>query len=443
MIYFLTHAVERTPVHAGLWRNVKAYARKLDAQIRVHLGLYKNRNNPYEADPAKEAWWDPAFTGYDVAGMLRLNSNAAFAADVRIVPTAQNPLSGLQLHGGHASVIFPHTRQHLRTYPAGNSKYAKVHATTGAVTLPNYSDTKLGIKAHDHHIHGFMIVEVVDDKIFHVRNVNARSSDGAFVDSARGFLVSDGKVSEAPPAQCLRIGDSHAHEQDEQAIRAVIDIRETNEPARVIVDDIYSHSVAGHRVERDGWRFKARAHRAGKTVSDELTEAFELMHRLGATDVMHSNHHDHLDEWLANVDARHDPANVLMWAALLGSVAMTDRPAIECAAEWHTWAARPRFWRRGERCVIDGVRHDHGHEGFGGARGTASQWHKAGCKVTTAHAHSEIIRDGHYQVGHTSDASKHHYADETKSNWSQSVIVQDCLGKRQLIRLIDGEYLLS
>jgi hypothetical protein len=209
----------------------------------------------------------------------------------------------------------------------------------------------------------------------------------------------------------------------------------------VIVDDIYSHSVAGHRVERDGWRFKARQHKSGKTVGDEIAEAFDLMERLGATDVMHSNHHDHLDEWLANVDARHDPANVVAWACLLASVARSDKPALECAADWREWRARPRFWRRGERCVIDGVRHDHGHEGFGGSRGTASQWHKAGCKVTTAHAHSEIIRDGHYQTGHTSDASKHTYADVTKSNWSQSVVVQDCLGKRQLIRFIEGEYL--
>jgi len=437
VIYFLTAAVERTPVHEGLWVNMLAYAELLEAKVLVKPVTYRNPSAEFE--PGE---WDAAFEGYFSSEQVRLNSNCIWAGNVGVVPTASNPLSGLQLHGKHASVIFPHTRQHLRSYPGGNSDYAKMHWTTGAVTVPSYSDTKLGAKAVDHHIHGFIIVEVEDDKLFHVRNVNACSKTGAFVDSGRGWFA-DGGITMAPPVQALRIGDSHAHEQYEPVIAAVAELRDMAEPERIIMDDVYSHSVAGHRLERDSWRHAIRKRRSNKTVQDELTEAFELMRRLACTDGMHSNHHDQLDEWLDNVDGRTDPDNLATWGALLtkSAGAYGNVPAIELASLGHAWNGRPpKFWRRGQRCIIGDVRHDHGHEGFGGSRGSEGQWFKAGCKVTTAHTHKSFIRDGHVQVGHTSDPAEHHYADPTKSAWAWSVCVQDHLGKRQLIHFIsDGE----
>jgi hypothetical protein len=444
VIHFLTQAVERTPVHDGFWRNVLTYREHLDARLRVHLSHYKNLNNPYDSDSNEDAWWADEVLPYAFGKRIPIGDDTVFAADVRVVPTASNPLSGLQLLGRESNVVVPHTRQHLKSYPSAQSDQPKIHYSTGACTLPWYSDTKLGVKAREHHIFGFVIVETRPNGCSFLRNVNARSSDGSFVDSARGLWVHDGVVEYAPPAQAIRIGDSHAHEQCEITIRAVEDIIARCEPERVVMDDVYSHSVAGHRLERDNWVHAMQRERSVDTVKSELIQSWALMERLGCTDVMDSNHHHHLDEWCDNTDARQDHRNLEVWATLLtDKVRDPDMPAYEAAARrWGPWAPGegPRFWRRGERCVIGKVRHDHGHEGFSGTRGSAGQWHKAGCLMTTAHTHVETIRDGHYCVGHTSDATKHEYTDITKSNWSHSVCVQDHLGKRQIIRIVDGVY---
>lgn len=434
--HFFTWAQNDTPVHARFWRNLTTYAEHCGAELHVMLGRYRHFNNPY-ADPdehKKESWADE-LREYGHIAELELPSEVVCRFDVRITPTASDPLSGMQLFGKGKSTIFGHPRFHARCFPTGTRTYPKLQYTTGACTIENYSATKVGAKAHEHHIFGFVIVEF-DGKYFHMRHVNARSSDGAFIDSARGKEVRNGKVRRCPPAQALRVGDSHAHEQYEPAIVATEQMRDLCRPERVIVDDIYSHSAAGHRLERDNYEFQLKKMN-GPTVSDELVQAWELIDRLKATDVMFSNHHKHLDEWLQNVDGRTDPANLEVWADCLARKCQAQHPAFE---EWcrrySTGLPDTRFWRRGEACIIGGVRHDHGHEGVGGARGTPNQWRRLGCKVTTAHTHVPSARDGHYCAGHTSDPAKHSYCDATKSGWMWANVMQDAYGKRQIINIV-------
>ena len=446
-IQFYTWAQCETPVHAGFWRNMKEYARHLDADIHVMLGTYKHNNNPYAIEDVENKWWASEVIPYDLTQAHEVTPDLTCRFDVRISPTATNPLSGLHLLSHHRSVIIGHPRYHSHCLPAGNAVYPKVQTTTGACTMANYSDTKVGLKAHENHIYGFVIVEL-DNDYYHIRHVNARSRDGAFIDSARGLEVKSGKVGQAPPAQSLRLGDAHAMEQCETAIQASLSMRDICRPERIIVDDIYSHSAAGHRLERDNYAQRIAKHNRQVTVYDELMQSIQLMRRLGATDVMYSNHHVMLDEWLANTDARHDPANLSVWSKLLAYKAThPDTPAYEAWCTEVMYALGwdiPTFWRRGQACVIGNVLNDHGHEGVNGTRGTANGWRKYGSKITTAHTHSPRAADGHYCAGHTSDPSQHHYADVTKSGWLQANIMQDAYGKRQIINIIkdsNGKFL--
>ena len=442
MMILLTWAQERTPVHEKFWANLLAYKAHHGAELLVMAGKYRLVNNPFTEDEDTDSWWTPEVRPYLFTGSSPLAKNIEARFDIRIMPTRKNPLSGFQVVGHHRSAIFGHPRVHMKCFAAGSSTYPKIHHSTGACTVPNYSDSGAGAQAKEHHVFGFVIVEVEADRSrFHMRHVNARSKDGAFIDSARGLMVSNRTISAAPPAQALRIGDSHAHEQFEPAIQATLKLKDICQPERVLVDDIYSHSVAGHRLERDHYEFRLRASKSTKTVQDELREAYDLIKRLGATDVINSNHHLHLDEWLANTDGREDPHNLALWSALLHEKSKDVAPSFETWCRIHATLrgeidSLPRFWRRGEACVVGDVLHDHGHEGINGSRGTPTQWKKAGCKVTTGHTHVPTIQDGHYGTGHTSDPTKHHYADVTKSSWMWANVVQDAFGKRQVVNIV-------
>ena len=81
-------------------------------------------------------------------------------SDVKIQPTATNPMSGLAGMSGVNSCVFGSPKVQLEMIPVLEGNKPKMMLTTGAVTLMNYTDSKSGKKGEFHHVFGFAIVEI-------------------------------------------------------------------------------------------------------------------------------------------------------------------------------------------------------------------------------------------------------------------------------------------
>ena len=120
--YILTAAQNNTHVHEAFWSNLQAMAKHYDAQILVGTFSY-NQNNfgklavksgtkkPHEF----ELWFDPAIKPYISDDRIELAPGLTWCGNMNILPTEDNPISGLETYGGSSSVIFPHTKIEMRS----------------------------------------------------------------------------------------------------------------------------------------------------------------------------------------------------------------------------------------------------------------------------------------------------------------------------------------
>jgi hypothetical protein len=84
---------------------------------------------------------------------------------MNILPTAVNPLAGLETYTHRKSAIFPHAKVALRSIATMQGEGTKFNYTTGTVTLKNYIQKKEGIKAEHHHRYAALVVEVNHDGV--------------------------------------------------------------------------------------------------------------------------------------------------------------------------------------------------------------------------------------------------------------------------------------
>jgi hypothetical protein len=206
--FILTAAQNNTHVHEAFWANVLAMAKHYDAQIMVGTFSY-NQNNfgrlavkrgtkkAYE----DSLWFDPAFTPYISDKRVELAPGLTWCGNMNILPTEDNPISGLETYGGADSVVFPHTKIEMRSIATTPDLPVKMIYTTGAITLMNYLQKKLGIKAEHHHRYAFLLVEVDSKGRWWARQVAARKNGRTIQDL--NVLVEDGKVTKTANAEAF------------------------------------------------------------------------------------------------------------------------------------------------------------------------------------------------------------------------------------------------
>jgi hypothetical protein len=96
-------------------------------------------------------------------------------SDVKIQPTAVNPMSSMEGLSGINSCVFGAPKVQMEMIPVIEGSQPKMMVTTGAVTLSNYTDSKSGKKGEFHHTLGFVVVEIKDDDTFFIRPVTAET----------------------------------------------------------------------------------------------------------------------------------------------------------------------------------------------------------------------------------------------------------------------------
>lgn len=454
--FLITSAQNATPVHAAFFRALEKAALELDADLIVIPLRYKNPTSRWTASQRGAETWAKEVEPYLLNVRRKLHPALALAADVKTQPTAVSPLSGFEALTGPESCILGHTKMQFRTVPVPSGRLPKILTTTGACTVPNYTDSKAGKLGAFHHFLGAILVEL-DGPRFHIRQLNADRSDGSFIDLDRRYTATGSEP--AGPALGLVLGDTHARFTDAKVDRATFGpggIAEVLDPETLVFHDLFD----GYAVNPHHHGHPMIAAAKGKAglgdVRAEVEHAVEFVReRAGVRTggrwreavLVASNHDNFLERWVFQTDWR-TTSNAAFYLetaqAMLRSVRMTPEGA-RYADPFAYWVERLKGSSRirclgpDESFTLGDVECGmHGHHGPNGARGTVRNLARMGVRVVTGHGHSPGIEEGHYRVA-TSTPLRLEY-NHGPSSWLNTHCVVYRNGKRSLITVVDGRW---
>ncbi len=453
--FIITAAQNATPVHTVFWRCLLTARNALGAELLVVPVRYKNPTSRWTLSQANDESWAPEVTPFLWNQRRTMNKNLILLGDVKMQPTAVEPLTGFESITGSESAILAHTKLQMKSIATPANKMAKIITTTGACTVPNYTDSKAGKLGEFHHALAAVIVEI-EGGIFHLRHINFDTRSGSFVDLDK-LYTPDGTET-APQPAALVIGDTHVDFVDPHVEQATGEMIRTLRPKVLVWHDLLDgFSVNPHHI---GNPFAGIAKQKGNRldVRSEVRRALKYIedHTPGETVsvVIASNHDAFLRRWINDNDWRKlDPINRAYYlelalkmahATMLG-VSGTETPdpfrlafEDEFAGTTHT---RFRALGPDESYVLAGIELSlHGDRGPNGTRGSAQNLRRIGVRTVIGHSHTPQINEGCYQVG-TSTRLRLEY-NTGPSSWLNAHCVVHANGKRQLIIIIGKKWRL-
>ncbi len=462
--FILTSAQNNTHVHEAFWNNVLALAAHYKATIKI--GTYSYNQNNYgqlavkrgtKKKTEKTLWFDPKITDYLSDEKVHLTPGLVWCGNMNILPTEDNPISGLETYEGSSSVIFPHAKIEMRSIATTPDLPVKMIYTTGSVTLMNYLQKKLGIKAEHHHRYAVLLVEVDSDGNWWARQVAARK-DGKVIQDLNVLIEGGVVVSADAPAEAVTWGDLHATASDPDTVRASQNMLDILRPKYQFLHDI----MEGVSINRHMRKHKAihenfsRWLRGLHRLEEELKQTRSIVEqylRPWCQTVVPDANHDRwwLKAWLQEFDYRVDPANTeiflrlqsFMYQQLRDGKLAKNVNLVKYALENEAGLSEGsiKFLLPDESFIVGDVEGGmHGHLGPNGSFGSPSNLAKIGKKATTAHTHSAGIYHGLYVAGTSSKLTLDWDYTTGPSSWSHSHVIQYPNGQRAIVTEKNGKW---
>jgi len=448
--FIIVCAQNATPVDDQWWSVLLRMAELKGAELLAVPIRYRNPNSRWSASQADAEWWDAAVRPYLWNRRLALNDNVVLLGDIKVVPTAANPLAGVDALSGASSGIVGHTKLQLRTAAVQSNRLAKILTTTGACTVPNYTDSRVGRLGAFHHSLSAVLVEVVDAKQFHLRQLHFDRATATCTDIDQRYSAAG--VEPAPRALSVTCGDTHVRVTDPLVDRATFGpggLVELVRPRYVVCHDLLDGETHNpHQLANPFGRI-ARRQSGLDDVRAEVLEAIDFVAQRTPADgesvVVASNHDDFLRRWILTHDWKTDPVNAAFYLETAYAMVHSTRRGpggTEYASPFHLWLERVapprvRALHVDESLVLGEVEHGmHGDRGPNGARGSVANLKRVGLKSTSGHSHSPAIEEGHYRAG-TSSVLQLEY-NHGLSSWLQAHVLEHADGKRQIIIFVNG-----
>lgn len=448
--YVVTCAQNATPVHEQFLANLERYCTRHNATLVVLPYRYSNATSVFKREHEDDLTWDSAIVKYLFGGRHAPTKHLVIYGDVRLVPTRQNPLAGFDAMSGAASAILGHPKLHLRCIPTTTS-LPKILTTTGAVTLPNYSDTTAGVLGEFHYTLGATVVEIDQRGLFHLRQINADKESGAFIDLNEEYTPQG--VRPAPRPFALVLGDAHVDVISADVVRVTFGpngIVPTLKPQHLVWHDLLDGlSINPHHAKNPFASIaKAKANLGDARAELERAAAFVAKHTPASTQsvVVRSNHNDFFRRWMLTHDWKTDPTNALFYletAAKMVESATVSRRGVETLDPIEVWCSTlmpdVRVLKRDELWSYKGVELSlHGDRGPNGSRGSIRNLRRLGTRSIIGHTHSSGIDEGCYQVGTSSELRLDY--NEGPSSWLNTHCILYANGKRSLINIVKGAW---
>lgn len=438
-VFFISWAQNNTTPHCKLLKNMESYGKYQNAEIHIIAGRYKNLSL-FDSKNEVEEYWDEALLPYLDANRHDIHKFLSIMGDVKIQPTAINPMSGMEGMSRGNSCIFGHPKVHMQMIPVLNNYKPKMMLTTGAITNLNYSDSKSGKKSEFHHQYGFVIVEIENDEIFHVRQVVANEDDGSFYDLF--YFVDKGKVVQNNSLEGIIVGDLHYGEHDEKVITQTFDLMNKLVPKHVVLHDVFDAKSISHHTMHDPFIQYGMEISGKNSLKNEIEVMMNGLSRFQIFDnviVVKSNHDVHLDKFLQN-DWRKLPTSknsieYMKYSEILLKQYGNNKvigviPALinKKFPKYKTLTYNDSYKIKDYEIGM------HGDIGANGSRGSAVQFRKLNTKLVTAHTHSPSRFDNVICTG-TSTKLRLDY-NKGASSWLQSHVLIFPNGKAQHVNFI-------
>lgn len=377
----------------------------------------------------------------------------AICADLKLTPTAINPLSGIDGFSKGNTVIVGHPQVQLKTLPRNmDHKYPPIVSTTGSITVENYSRSKTGIQAEFNHCYSALLLEFTENEYF-IRHLNYDDANQGFYDLDKWY-DNTGLVKKGIEVDAIITGDTHVRFHDKEVYQATYSengIIDFLKPKYWIVHDVLDFNTRSHHTIKDPMANIGKRKRNADIVEDELMEAMNfIVNNLPnscTAVIVGSNHDMHLDQWLRYSDIKIDPENAKIYHYLwyLSCKFMDEHETVAPPAFGLYFFDKQSnredviFLDERDTFKLHGIELSiHGANGTNGARGSINQYSKLPDKTVTGHSHSPSIMKGAYCVG-TSSIFDMPYV-RGASSWDHAHCIIHRNGKRQMIFLRNGKF---
>lgn len=475
--YILTCAQNYTKLHRPVWSNLQALALHYGAEIMVSTFKY-NKDAQGQRAAAKydtreaelAAMYPHEILEYICDARVDLTPNLTWCAELNVLPTAVNPLEGLEAYTFRKSTIVPHPKLALESVPAMRGEGVKLMFTTGCITQRNYIKRKVGYKAEHFHSYGALLVEIDDQGHWWCRHL-VQGGDGTMYDVAD---IAGGGVTRVENGMAvtanenhvedIAFGDIHAVKLDPMVARVSwgrekSSALEALRPNSLHIHDLMDNGGRNHHTRKDPHAIFASFITGQWGITRELKDTAKVLWDDIArpwckTYVVSSNHDRHLDRWLKEADWRTDPENARMILALnlrwLESIAAgAPFNVVEYALRCHSGRTSSqmdnvRFLGEDESHIIlpaidGGIEGGlHCDRGANGAKGTIVGISKIDRKVNGADKHTAAIMNHAYFCGlsgHLDQGYNHGL-----SSWTQTHTLTYVNGARTLLAVWKGKW---
>jgi len=441
--WLITSAQNATPVFQSALKATHIWCDHNDGELIVVPYRYRNPNSLFT--DKDHDWWSSDIVPHIMDQRIELCSGLVLLGDMKIIPTAKNPLSGLEGFTGNKSCIVGHPHYQFKTVATRAGDMAKIMSSTGSITLPNYTSSKAGKTGDFHHSLGGLVVEW-DGECFHIRRIGFES-DGSFIDWNTRYTANG--VEKAPRPKSLVLGDLHHWWVDKDADKGTFDyLIPELEPEAVFVHDALDSFSISHHAKHDPFLRWGKHHNNKHNVKTEIEDLAKYLAERMLSNVNYyivpSNHQDHITRYIKETDWRTDLENSEFYLEtalhMLRGTKLVEG-GIESPDPFEYWMNKLlpeiNILQRDKSFMIGDVDHSfHGDVGPNGARGSAKNLSNIGVKTTIGHGHSPVFINGCAQGGVMSPSML--YA-KGPSSWLVSHVLQYANNKRTHIHIIKGK----
>ena len=395
--YIITWEQNETPIHQDFYNNILAYKKFLNAELSVILGRYKNPTSVF-TDSKNDNWSEQTRPYWD-AREHNIHKHLKILSNIKITPTRKYPLTGVQDLADGKTVIVGHPKLHLKVEPTLANYPNRMILTTGAITLPNYTDSATGVIGEGSHKYGFVIVEIQDEDVFFVRQVEAEE-DGSFIDLC--YEVRNQQVTKIDKALGLVCGDTHLGQLNVEIDRQNDLICDYFNVDNIVLHDVVDgESCNNHKIKSPIEQFK-RYDRGEHLIHSELDKLTEwVSSKLKYKPVIpQANHNSRFDRILEE-DWRKDIHNAKFYLEFTKRV-LDGEIQEGVISYWlkHNFGDSVTTLKHTDSFKIGRYEcSQHGDNGSNGMKGSPVAFRNLGIPIVLAHTHTPYRADDTLYVG--------------------------------------------